>query len=977
MIQSPPKYTFRILLFILVWFYAPLHPCSAQGPGYKNFVLEEDNKRVKINTISTTSDGYIYAGTVNGLYKFDGENFKKIYFLNKDYNDTVTAIFQDHQKKIWIGFFSGRLAHVINGEVVFYNPEEGTPQKKITAILQDKEQNIWYASYGEGLYYIKNNRHYLINAADGLSDVNVSSLALTQQGDVLAATDQGINVISLKNNKKSIRVIGPAEGLPDYIVTQISAAGNHRFWISLQDKGFCLYDDSSKKIILPEVVSNWNYGQVNAVLQDGNILWIATQQAGVFQYSLTSQKLVAVPASAAHISQLLRDKQGNIWMAGPDNGLSRSPGNAIRLFTLYPPAFFETIHTLLYDSHGNIWVNDDMALIRFSPQQEGFVSKKFPIAGLDFATDITALYEDIYQHIWIGTMGKGIYVFNPSTGQMRHLDENAVFKNASLLSLSGKDSTIFVCSMQGASSITLSGENKNINAPYSFKGVHNINTGSNYIYSIFKDKKNRVWYGTDGMGLMMEENGQFNYYNDEKLLKDRHIYSITEDNEGNTWFSTASAGIYRFDGKTFTNYGLKEGLSNLDISVIKKINSGHIVIVHKKGLDVMDPVSSQLTYLNSNTGLGTVNADNLGAVTTDPEGNILVTTIDGIVSFTLPAGASLKPFTIIESVQLFLKEIDTASTHLYKYDENNISFYYTGLYYNDPAHVYYQYKLEGLDSNWIITKDRNKTFSKLEPGKYLFRIQSSLSKNFKNAQEASYRFEILKPFYKTNWFFISSILLITGLLYWYIQSREKELKKIQQLNQEKMQFQFEVLRNQVNPHFLFNSFNTLISSIEDNPKMAVQYAELLSDFFRNIVTYRDKEIIPLKEEMSLLQTYFSLQQKRFGDNLQMKVQLTEDDLQKFHIPPLTLQLLVENAIKHNIVSTEYPLTIIISMEDQGNLYVSNNKNKRSSMAAGAGMGLQNIKGRFKILTGKAIHITDEEKYFIVKLPLITNQDNHA
>jgi LytS/YehU family sensor histidine kinase len=214
-------------------------------------------------------------------------------------------------------------------------------------------------------------------------------------------------------------------------------------------------------------------------------------------------------------------------------------------------------------------------------------------------------------------------------------------------------------------------------------------------------------------------------------------------------------------------------------------------------------------------------------------------------------------------------------------------------------------------------------------------------------------------------------------LYWYIQSREKELKKIQQLNQEKMQFQFEVLRNQVNPHFLFNSFNTLISSIEDNPKMAVQYAELLSDFFRNIVTYRDKEIIPLKEEMSLLQTYFSLQQKRFGDNLQMKVQLTEDDLQKFHIPPLTLQLLVENAIKHNIVSTEYPLTIIISMEDQGNLYVSNNKNKRSSMAAGAGMGLQNIKGRFKILTGKAIHITDEEKYFIVKLPLITNPGNNA
>ncbi|HSN60363.1 MAG TPA: two-component regulator propeller domain-containing protein, partial [Ferruginibacter sp.] len=180
--------------------------------------MEEDNKQVRINTLFKTVDGYIYAGTENGLYKFDGENFRKIYFINKDYNDTVTALFQDHQKKIWVGFLNGRLAHVINGQLVYYNPEEGSPQKKITAILEDKENNIWYASYGEGVYYIRNNKHYLVNSEDGLSDLNISSLALTAQGDMLAASDQGMNIITIKNDKKVVSVIGPAHGLPDYIV---------------------------------------------------------------------------------------------------------------------------------------------------------------------------------------------------------------------------------------------------------------------------------------------------------------------------------------------------------------------------------------------------------------------------------------------------------------------------------------------------------------------------------------------------------------------------------------------------------------------------------------------------------------------------------------------------------------------------------------------------------------------------------------
>ncbi|HMJ46339.1 MAG TPA: hypothetical protein VK498_03375, partial [Ferruginibacter sp.] len=280
-------YLFLLLTSLLL--YTKLY---AQ-PGYETFLLQEDNKPLKINTLFKNDKGYLYTGTSNGLYKFDGDKFTRINFQNKDYNDTVTAIFQDDKKKMWLGFQSGRIANVINGILRYYNPEEGTPKKKITSFIQDAEHNIWYSSYGEGLYFIRNNHHYLFNADDGLSDVNISALMVAGK-DILAATDQGINICSVKKGQKNVRIIGPRQGLPDYIVTSITTAGHNKFWIGLQDKGFCLYDHTSGLISMPIPPGAWTHGQVNTILEEHNNLWIATQDEGLFKFALPAGPLTAV-----------------------------------------------------------------------------------------------------------------------------------------------------------------------------------------------------------------------------------------------------------------------------------------------------------------------------------------------------------------------------------------------------------------------------------------------------------------------------------------------------------------------------------------------------------------------------------------------------------------------------------------------------------------------------------------------------------
>jgi len=956
-----------LIIFLLTSQY-----CFSQLPGYKSFKLGEANSSNKIFSLFKNKQGYIFTGCNDGLYKFDGKQFKKTEVLHSSVTDTVTAIFQHSKGQIWAGYQSGNIAVMNNGNLVYIQPEEGTPKKGITAFAQDRQGNTWLGTRGEGIYYFREKRMYLINEEDGLSDLNIHALAVSASGDILAATDNGINICSVKGPTKKITIITPQQGLPDYIVTSIIPAGNDQFWVGLQDKGICLYDHKTQKITQPSAINNWNKGQVNNLLYSNGNVWIATQDSGLINFVTSQNKLITVPVlnnQQKSITSIIDDNEGNLWLVADNKTLIRTASNSLALFPLYNKALFETIHTILADHENNLWVGSDMAVIKYTSPDGRSTPKKYPITGLDIKTDITSLYQDSFHNIWIGTMGKGIFLLNPVTGENRQLKEVFTSGNGSILSITGKGNTICAAGLEGALVFELTAENELIKNKYQFTNYNNIkNIGSTYIYNVFKDSKERIWFATDGKGLTVLQQGSFTHYDNNNGIKDNHIYSITEDQQGRIWFSTSNAGIYSFDGKTFTNYTLRDGLSNLAVSSIKTDRQGNIVVVHPSGLDIIHPQTGNISYINGAQGIIDVNTD-MGAICSDSSNNVFVATQNGILKYTALPGVQLMPVTVIESVQLFLKDIDTSTLRNFKYDENNFTFNFTGLYYSNADNIFYQYKLEGLDSSWQLTTDDSKSFPKLPPNKYVFRVRSSLNKNFSNTSEVAFVFEIAKPFWRTWWFIVLVTLITGGILYWYMRIREGRVKHVERLRQEKIEFQFQVLRNQVNPHFLFNSFNTLISTIEENPKVAVEYVEQLSDFFRNIVTYRDKDMISLEEEISLLQTYFYLQQKRYGNFLQLQINLTGHDEKEICLPPLTLQLLMENAIKHNAVSKEALLTVKLYAQDEY-LVIKNNINTKTNSETGTGMGLQNIINRYAMLTDKKVIVQKTNEYFTVSLPIL-------
>ena len=948
----------------------------AQEFGFKSFNLTENNHPVKINTVYKTDEGYIFAGTTNGLYSFDGINFKKINFSKPGVKDTVTAIFQDNTRQLWVGFKNGRIAKKINSTLAYFEPEEGNPGVAINSFLQDKENNIWIATNGEGIYHFNNNHLFLIDAANGLSDLHIHALVQAANGDMLAATDAGINICKNVNGKIKVNVIGPKEGLPDYYVTAITAAGKNTFWIGLQEKGFCLYDHNSGKITVPASDSSWKYGQVNALLVSQKTLWIGTEENGLLRKvanNQPAQQYNSKTLSANKVINLLQDDEGNIW-TNTATALTATAGNQLQLLPLYDRSFFENIHTLLCDYQNNFWISTAGHLVKYTADNGSYTKKDYRFTGLNSKTDITCLYQDNNRHIWIGTMGSGILILDPLTGKYRTLTENPVLKNASILSITGNGKTVCAGGLEGVAMIfDVDSGNSNIDVHYKYSNYNNIdNIGANYIYAVYKDTHNRTWFAMGEKGINVLENGRFVHYGKENGLLDDRIFSITEDKKGNIWFNTKSAGIYCFNGKSFKNYSTANGLSDLEIVSLKTGPWGNLIVINRKGIDVLDVNSETFFYLDNNQGIADVSTY-AGAVTQDTANNIAFCTSKGIVIYSPVENTTHHPRTIIENVQLFLSDVEKDKPGNYNSDQNTFQFYFTSIYYTNPDEIRYQYKLEGLDTAWISTRDRNVSFLRLQPGKYTFHIRSSLSENFENADEATYEFYIQKPLWKRYWFIALVILLTAGLLYWYIKTRERNLKKMQKLQEEKIQFQFQVLRNQINPHFLFNSFNTLISTIEENPKMAVGYVEHLSEFFRNIVNYRDKEVITLGEEITLMHTYFYLQQKRYGDNLKLNINITEEAKKHIFIPPLTLQLLLENAIKHNAVSKETPLLVELYIENEKWLVLRNNINPKLSKETGSGMGLQNIINRYNLLSGEPVLIKNDGVSYTVSLPTLKQQ----
>ncbi|MEG0928201.1 2TM domain-containing protein [Chryseobacterium sp.] len=251
--------------------------------------------------------------------------------------------------------------------------------------------------------------------------------------------------------------------------------------------------------------------------------------------------------------------------------------------------------------------------------------------------------------------------------------------------------------------------------------------------------------------------------------------------------------------------------------------------------------------------------------------------------------------------------------------------------------------------------------------------------NFVLIQNASTTEEFFSGKYNlANWFTINVALLISAFL--HAKGFMEELKKTsrkevveQKLIAKSANAQFESLKNQLDPHFLFNSLNVLSSLIDENPHQAQKFTASMSKIYRYVLEQKDKELVTVEDEMEFAKTYCDLLKTRFEDSVDFVFDVKKEDYRKY-VVPLALQLLLENCIKHNFATSSKPLVIRIFSEGDI-LCIENNLQVREQIKESSGIGLSNIVQRYSLLTKRNVFIEKSEDYFKVKLPMLADKPN--
>ena len=929
----------RALLFVL-----PLFPLFLKG---QDFLWQEDPlPGEKTHTLLQTRSGLMFVGTDHGLFSFDGTEWLSI--PRSDSIQATPTSLSEIKDTLWVGYEDGVLCYLSSGRA--YPPawEEGFPKVAITGIEQDSAGVLWFSTYGEGIYYVLKGRLYNIDSEDGLLDNDVYCMEQSKSGDIWVGTDRGINRCWLEDGKKSLKGITIEEGLPDYIVKSL-ASTEEGMLIGMDEKGICFFHLEDSSISVPENMETWEGGSINAVHNGLQHISIGTEEGELWE--LSGQELRKLHTFSSQINALTIDREGNLWCGLESSSLFRASISLIRWGEVP-----HQIQAVFAGKSQAIWLGTSSGLWRFDPKLSSLEKISIP------ALNILSLFEDSNETLWIGTFGEGLWNYTPQSGQLLTLSEEEGLANDNVLSIWGKGEDIWLATLGGVSHVSLP---QGTQTPVFQNFDREEGLGTEYTYHVMGDSQGKIWIATDGKGLWYEEENKFIQI---PQVSQQTIYGLTEDLENRLWFHTNGEGLWAIAGDSLITYTLSSGLESLQIYGIQALTDGTIFLLNDRGISLVHPQ----TQVVSSSNFASLIPDwepTLNSLHRASDGSIWMSSQGMLFQYTpFPLSKPLQPQPILKEVGVFLEPVEKEKLLQLSHTENYLSFTFAGIWFQAPDALTYRYRLNGLDLDWQETQGRRATYPKLSPGSYTFELQASITGSFQHSDLLRIPIHIRKPFWQTGWFIFLVAGSLLGLVRKTIQIRENRLRKEENFKRNQVKFQLETLQSQINPHFLFNSFNTLVSLIEDDQENAVDYVEQLSDFFRNILELKDKSFISLHQEIALLHNYYEIQQNRYRNNFILDMEIPSS-FHPYIIPPLCLQLLVENALKHNSASEQHPLKVEIFVEEHI-LHVRNNLQPKRGALPSTHLGLENIIKRFELLGSQAVQIHKGPRYFYVKLPLI-------
>ena len=992
---------------------------KGQNPpfSFHHLTVENGLNDGHIQMIGQDKFGYMWFGSLGALNRYDGRNIRTYAYRGGDETSPLSgmafSMVTDSSGSLFFGFENGL------AEFDYYNNNF----KRIEALKEvviyrmiSYRKDVLYLMTSQGLvkYDPLSKKAQFYGQTDSLLK-NEMEEGVLKDNKLYLGTNEGILIFDIATGKATKLPI-----LNNLRISSVCFDDQNRLWATAysQPKVFRIaadltsFENYDKQLTVFDPVLARQY----FIIKDKkNRIWLSTKHIGLLQYLPESNSFTRyiqdeqkpwTPSTNVHLS-IFCDKDGMIWLGGAE-GINYFHPDRNLFETILP---FDTelgvrsrrlARTVVEDKDKNLWFGTVDGVVKYNPQNQNYrVWRNEPNQPpVIVYNSIRHIFCDAENNIWIIT-SKGLTRYNAKTDKMQLLDSDKTFAKIRYMRMAqDRAGNYWFSSEDGDGYYQYDPNTKILRGISQHPQLQRFAGISGWFF--LQDSKNRIWLGftEKGVGMYDPTTQKTYHWRSEGVnsIAGDIVMDIKEDLDGLIWIATNhGATRINFDKNEFLTFNKDKGLGSNSTSALAVDALNRVWIGTGNGLVMLDSSRRGMTHFGTQDGLPSVAfTDFPGYVA--PDGIIVMATQKGYIRFN-PTNYAIEKrkldcyiasYTLSNlETPLYPVEANTPVKAVFEGHENSFSLNLVALNYFNPSQTWFAYKLDGFDKEWHITQDPKAVYSNLSGGNYTFRYKASFNVNDWDVVEKTLPIHINTVFYKSFWFWGLLVAAMAALLFYYLRSRTVQRERVidlqrkaQLLEKEKAVMQYEGLKQQLNPHFLFNSLTSLSSLIHIDANIANEFLENLSKTYRYILKSSEAETVVLSDEIKFAENFIMLQKTRFEEGLKVNFNIPEEAL-RYKIVPVTLQNLIENAIKHNIIDVDDPLVIDIFTENDKNtdlssgtheggylLHVRNNLQKKNFVATSNKRGLGNLINLYRYLSSNPVVIEETDTYFTVKIPLL-------
>ena len=774
---------------------SPSKPPIYKGKAIKNIKyldVKQGANSSYIWDVYIDSRNQIWTGTNGGgVSVYTGNHYRHYTEKSGLSNDFVWCIEEDREGNMWFGTWEGGVS-MFDGNHFFELGSNGVLKaNNIKFIHEDSEGVIWIGSKNHGITKYNGKNIITIGKKEGLLDNQTNCIMEDHLKRKWIGTEKGISII----DDKTVTHLTTKDGLKSNQVNKIIEDQQGRVWIAYNSEGIDLFQgDSLFHYNTRNILPNDN---IYDIIEDpmGSI-WIATYGGGICKVN-NSECLWLNETNGmtgAHILSMEYDNYGNIWAGTDGDGVNIINLNSFENLNSRNGIINDYIYSIIEDRKKQIWFGGEQGEVMIYKNDKFYQYEQFDRL---IENQINTIYEDSKGIIWIGTQMDGVFKIN-HFAVTHYKKENGLISNEISEIIEGDDGLLWfgsssdgLCSFDGSSFRHYNKEN----------GLY-----SNKIWSSTKDRKGNIWFGTWGSGLIKYDGTYFSNVTEQEGLHGSVILSSFSDSKGNLWFGSDAYGACRFDGEDFHYYSTKNGLSNNKVwSIIEDTLSKSIWIGTEKGLNQLTNYNIKSKNNNTcytydwNDGIRSVDFLRSCAVI-DQKGILWWGTGKGLTKLDRNELINIKTKPVIRLRDVLINDLnvdylnpdDTMSLKTsyegvekfenvpknlrLSYENNHMTFIYSGTDWFKPNGILYRYMIEGIDRGWSNpTTDNSADFTNIPYGNYIFKVQAKAADGTWTPP-VIYPFEIAPPWWHTWTARVGYVLVATVIIWLFILQRTRSFK---------------------------------------------------------------------------------------------------------------------------------------------------------------------------------------------------------